>query len=453
MFTRLNMTIGSCLLMSTTALAQVGVDFRHAAKTVGPATIAVVPDKAESNQAFSYFLDPASGQAGLPQAYQLRDPRREASPIRSGFVVAADLVISCQLRDEQKEVKVVTRDGRKLTGQVVARDHVTGLAAIRVENGSLSSIALSDAAAPAGSPALVSWLHDGKIATSEAAMIASQPNSQQAMLGLSQMLDADFSPQKLGAPVVDVNGSLVGVVVNRDGVTVCISVDQVARIIEAAAAEEPSDLYRGRLGIRLDESQGSTIVEVMDDTVAEKAELKAGDRITKIGDRECKSHSDVMAMVAMSRAGDELDLEVERGAETFERTLELASAGPEPRVTSFYHGRLAPKVSQQLLQLKDGKLVPMNEADPAVKFGVTPTGTIMFGDLKVERSKLEESLKKLEAEKKQQDEMIKRLREKISQMETEGAASLDKKLRDELARFEKIIKEIKERNKPEGSDD
>ena len=187
------------------------------------------------------------------------------------------------------------------------------------------------------------------------------------------------------------------------------------------------------------------IIQVMPESVAEEAELKAGDRIVKIGDRECKSHSDVMAMTAMSRAGDELTIRVKRGDDTFERSIKLAKVDPQP-TTAFRYTPAAPVMDQRLLQLKDGKLVPMN--NPDVEFRLKAP-RVMFGNLQVERSKLEESLKKLESEKQEQDEMIKRLREKISAMETEGAESLEKKFREELERFQKAIQEIGEQSQDE----
>jgi hypothetical protein len=271
-------------------------------------------------------------------------------------------------------------------------------------------------------------------------------------------LDTDFTPEKVGAPIVDVSGMVVGVLGNKAGNTVCLSTDHVARLTEAASAEEPKDLYRGRMGIQLDDQQGALIAGVMDEMPAKKAELAAGDKVTKVGDRECKTLLEVMAAVSMLRAGDEITVEIQRGDETFERTFKLASAGPEPDSDDL---SFVPTVSQQMYQLKDGKLVPVEKDAPMVELDIrNPLRGLRLGNLHVERSELEQSLKKLETEKRRQDELIEKLQEKIAQMEVQEKttqmklkATLEKAEDDDIARLEEIVEEIKKKLKSQDDQD
>ena len=79
---------------------------------------------------------------------------------------------------------------------------------------------------------------------------------------------------------------------------------------------------RRRLGVALDQNDSTRIESVTDGSIAQKAGLKAGDRILKIGDVAIKSQADLVA--ALQKSGAKNKVTVKRGAE--EVTVEVTFA-------------------------------------------------------------------------------------------------------------------------------
>jgi serine protease Do len=72
-----------------------------------------------------------------------------------------------------------------------------------------------------------------------------------------------------------------------------------------------------------EEVQGVAIRAIWPESPAEKADLKAGDRITRLGDKTIRSASDAMAQLNAKNPNDKLDLIARRGDKELELTLEL----------------------------------------------------------------------------------------------------------------------------------
>jgi hypothetical protein len=101
----MTLVIAAGLIACPTASAQIGVDFRSAVKQRAGGTVAVKLD-ADPSPRFMMTPEPAIYQ--LPKAVPKTLtpvtglPKKEAgSPARSGFVVAENLVISCQLPQDE----------------------------------------------------------------------------------------------------------------------------------------------------------------------------------------------------------------------------------------------------------------------------------------------------------------------------------------------------------------
>lgn len=70
--------------------------------------------------------------------------------------MGAELIVSIDLPHDK--VKVATGNGEAMDGEVVLRDHVTGLAAIRVEGEQLDFLTIADGVGDPGEPVVLNWM-------------------------------------------------------------------------------------------------------------------------------------------------------------------------------------------------------------------------------------------------------------------------------------------------------
>ncbi|MGQ9592807.1 MAG: PDZ domain-containing protein, partial [Planctomycetota bacterium] len=113
----------------------------------------------------------------------------------------------------------------------------------------------------------------------------------------------------------------------RTGVWIAVFGFSVAFARGAFAAPEG-----GYLGVYLAPAEGSpgaVVEEVISGSPAEKAGLKAGDRIVGAGEREVASPEDLRKVVGAASPGDELPLKVVRGEESVGIRVSLGSPPEE----------------------------------------------------------------------------------------------------------------------------
>ena len=110
----------------------------------------------------------------------------------------------------------------------------------------------------------------------------------------------------------------------------------LAKIAGAVVGKQPEDRIeiRGRLGFEFapiekekvnDKADGVRVAAVLPDTPAAKAEMKPGDSIVKINDREVGDLLSLRLAAALVKSGDRVILRVRRGNQTLDLTLEADS--------------------------------------------------------------------------------------------------------------------------------
>ncbi|MGB7344342.1 MAG: PDZ domain-containing protein [Pirellulaceae bacterium] len=442
MFRLLTPVCLSLAILASPSFADDVADFRSALQVTFPATVAVTPqgqaDGQVANDALQQWQQNAfrggmfggMGLQGMP-------PMVASTTVRAGFAVNANHVLT-QLDDGRNEITVTTIDNVQHNAKVVARDNVTGLCVAKVDGVDLVSLVVGDGYPETGLPVATTWIEDG-VRRCKQGMISSPLNSSHPQIGMTQHLDFNNDSVVTGSPIIDSAGVLVGVTVQGDdGSIVCLPATQLNRLIDTALGDAPKDLERGLVGVAFSGDDGSVVASVTDGSPAAKAGLEPGDRVTQIDDHVIDSSKDVIAAVAMARAGDSVKVTVQRGDETETYTLTLGQH-PQQRIT------LSPLrenqddngaiVRQEGWQLKDGKLVPLDlDADGNFDMVLPQEFQEMFKNgpnalpnqfrmprrfqgLRVERSDTEEAIRKLETERDEQEAKIKELTEKIQELE------------------------------------
>lgn len=431
------------LFVATTSFAQT-VDFRDAVKSIGPATVRVMSDAQQTDHP---MINPMMGTFNSNFFIANVNAGEHA-----GVAVSKTMIISAGVPTGKLDVRIVNADGQEQDGVVVSRDHVTGLVAIVVEDTGVEGVAMSTETAEAGLPVLLSWLIAPHLNHCESAMVATGLSANGLNHGLLYQLDTGLTPAKVGAPVVDASGVVIGVAINDTNHLSVVPASVVSRLIEAASADEPQDLFRGRLGVQLGEKE-STIMQMLADSAGAEAGLEPGDKITKVDDHDCKLSHQVVSALSSRRAGDRVKIEVDRDGETLEKTIVLGTAGPEMA----QYPNVGPNFRQHVFRFKDGQLTPLLQANPNMP-GLPPTPPIppnpptikadsfLPGTMQVERSKLEESLKRLEQEKQKMSETLKTLRKRIAEMETrvESESQREQKIESLNESFERLRKQMSE---------
>jgi serine protease Do len=139
-----------------------------------------------------------------------------------------------------------------------------------------------------------------------------------------------------GGPLFDIEGRLIGIH-SRVGpqlpvnmhVPVQVFIDNWEPMVksefmgEGPFAQKPVK-GNGMLGVATKPVEGGLeITKVGKNTAAEKAELKVGDLIRKMDDKEVKTREELQAIIADKSAGEELELEITRDGKEQKITAEL----------------------------------------------------------------------------------------------------------------------------------
>lgn len=310
---------------------------------VGPAVVRIDASRTVTQQvpeAFQnpFFRDFFGGQ--IPS----EPSERVQSGVGSGFITTPDgrVITNAHVVAGADRVEVTLKDGRTFSGEVLGSDPVTDVAVIQIEaDEELPVINLSDSerirpgewAIAIGNPlGLDNTVTAGIIsATGRSSGEVGVPDKRVNFI----QTDAAINPGNSGGPLLNTNGDVIGmntaIISGAQGLGFAIPINDVQRIADQLVTDGKVD--HAYLGIQMadlspelkqrlnsdpnspltvDAEEGVLIVQVVPNSPAASAGLRAGDIIQSVGGAAVADSKAVQSAVEASQVGRNLAIRVLR---------------------------------------------------------------------------------------------------------------------------------------------
>ena len=292
---------------------------------------------------------------------QFQDPRyggerggREAPVFGagSGFIVSPDGVIltNAHVVQNADEVTVKLQDRREFRAKVLGSDPRTDVAVLKIDAknlpvtpiGKSKSLQVGEWVLAIGSPfGLESTVTAGVVSTTGRSL----PDSTVPFI----QTDVAVNPGNSGGPLLNTRGEVVGInsqiysqTGGYQGLSFSIPIDLAVRIKDQIVAT--GKVQHAKLGVsvqevgqsfadsfRLESPEGALISSVERGSAAEKAGLKSGDVIRRANGQAIIGSGDLPGMLALSKPGERVALDVWRDGKLVRIDATLADASEKPK--------------------------------------------------------------------------------------------------------------------------
>ena len=255
---------------------------------------------------------------------------RRAQAAGSGVIVDAKngyIVTNHHVVNRADEISVTLADGRNVIAKLVGSDNKVDLAVLQVDMDDLVAIDLADSTETRVGDFVVAIGNPfGLAQTVTSGIVSALGRSGLGIEGYEDFIqtDASINPGNSGGALVDLHGRLIGINTaiiapsgGNVGIGFAIPSNMVGAIMEQLI--EHGTVRRGEVGLvvqglnaelaqafGVDRNRGVVVVEVEEESAAERSGLMAGDIITKIGDRTINKLVDYHSQMAVVVVGDEL---------------------------------------------------------------------------------------------------------------------------------------------------
>ncbi|NLV90511.1 MAG: serine protease [Tenericutes bacterium] len=258
------------------------------------------------------------------------------------------------------QVKILLSDGKEIDAKILGKDALSDIAVLSISSNSVKKVAeignsentklgntVITVGAPMGSEysgTVTKGILSGKDRMLTVSL--SSYSSNDLMIRVLQT-DAAINPGNSGGPLVNIAGQVIGITSLKlvqsevEGMGFAIPIEDAMRYVEDL--ESGKEISRPFIGIEmldvnevyslfiegiiLDEEieKGVVIINVTENSPAEKIGLKRGDIILKMGDKEIDNKAQLRYELYKYKVGDKLKIFVYRDEKISEYTLTLIS--------------------------------------------------------------------------------------------------------------------------------
>ncbi|MBV2130166.1 Do family serine endopeptidase [Arsukibacterium indicum] len=294
--------------------------------------------------AFRHFF----GQRGQGELRQ----ERPFSGLGSGVIIDAGkgyIVTNNHVVQDADKIHVRLKDGRSFDAKKLGADPQSDIALLQIEAKNLVQIPLADSdKLRVGDFAIAIGNPFGLEQTVTSGIISSLGRSGLNMDGFEDFIqtDAAINSGNSGGALVNLRGELVGIntaILGPNGGNVGIGFSIPSNMMKNLVDQilEFGEVRRGSLGIRgldlnaelteamnLSISRGAWVNEVLPDTAAAEAGIKAGDVIISMNDNRINSFNELRAKIATLGAGRKAELGILRDGKERKVSVTLRQAEP-----------------------------------------------------------------------------------------------------------------------------
>jgi S1-C subfamily serine protease len=263
--------------------------------------------------------------------------RREIHEVGSGVVYDASqglIITNHHVIDHADEITITLTEGRVLSAKRVGSDPDFDLALVKVRSDNLPSIPFGDSSQLEVGDIVLAIGYPANLAQSVTSGIVG--GLHRTNIGIEQhenfiQTDAAVYPGNSGGALVNVKGDLVGINTafigstnTNPGVGFAIPVNMARTIADQLL--KYGDIRRGTLGITIEDptpavlrdmkltgpQSGAVITKVDRGSAGERAGLKSGDVVTRLGEREVINAGFLRTRIALLRIGETAELTILR---------------------------------------------------------------------------------------------------------------------------------------------
>jgi len=266
--------------------------------------------------------------------------RKEVKSLGSGVIIDADagyIVTNHHVIEGADEIAITLHDGQQLEATIVGSDPEADVAILKVEHDNLTHVPFADSSElRVGDFTIAIGNPFGLGQTVTSGIISALGRTGLGIEGYEDFIqtDASINPGNSGGALVNLRGELIGINTailasggaGNVGIGFAIPINMVRELADQLI--EYGEVRRGMLGVimqnltpelagafGLDMHQGVVISQVIEDSAASKAGLKAGDVVSEINGFPVKSASAMRNMVGLMRVGAKMDIVVIRDGE------------------------------------------------------------------------------------------------------------------------------------------
>ncbi len=292
--------------------------------------------KIETTQQVAQNIDPFFRQFfSVPEQKQLRQQVQQG--LGSGFIINKDgyILTNEHVISEATEIKVyLSEQEEPLTARLVGADAELDLAVLKVEtDANLPHLEFGDSdAAQVGHWVIAIGNPYGLDHTVTAGVISAKGrpvNIEERNYKNLLQTDASINPGNSGGPLLDLQGSVIGIntAINAgaQGIGFAIPANTVQEVVDTLITD--GKISRPFMGVYLQNNTpelanqlgltsetGAVVAGLVPGSPAEKAGLQAGDAILQISNQKVNDAGDITGFIEQSKVGDKVQLQIENSS-------------------------------------------------------------------------------------------------------------------------------------------